>query len=403
MTKPVVAYLASEYPAPTHTFIRREIAGLEAEGFEVRRYAVRRSVEGTVHTDDADEAARVRAVVEESKGRVLRAVLGAVLAGPGAVAGAFALAVRMSRRSGRGLPVHLAYLVEACVIRAWAGADGVEHLHAHFGTNTAAVALLCRRVGGPRFSFTVHGPEEFDQPQGLDLRSKVGAASFVVAITEFARSQLYRWARPEDWGKVHVVHCGVDAGYLDRPHVPVPDVARLVSVGRLDPQKGQLLLVEAVARLLRAGRRVELVVIGDGPMRSALEAAIAAGDHGESIVLAGWMDNAAVAEEMLASRALVLPSFAEGLPVVIMEALALGRPVVSTAIAGIPELVQPGVNGWLVPAGSVDALVDAMTAVLDAPVAELDRLGRSGAALVAERHDARREAAALGRLIESAS
>jgi glycosyltransferase involved in cell wall biosynthesis len=189
------------------------------------------------------------------------------------------------------------------------------------------------------------------------------------------------------------VHCAVDRSYLERSLTPVPDVPRLVSVGRLSREKGQSLLVDAVARLRAEGVPVELVVIGDGDLRAELEARA-----GDGVRFAGWLDNARVADEIVASRALVLPSFSEGLPVTLMEALALGRPVVTTAIAGIPELVQDGVNGWVVPPSSLDALVDAMREVLTTPVEELDRMGKAGATLVAEQHDAITEAAKLDAL-----
>ncbi len=158
-------------------------------------------------------------------------------------------------------------------------------------------------------------------------------------------------------------------------------------MGRLSEQKGQLLLVEAAARLRDQGINFELVIVGDGPMRNAIEQLIERSGLQEHVRITGFLSNQGVRQELLAARAMVLPSFAEGLPVVIMEALALGRPVISTYIAGIPELIEPGANGWLVPAGSVEPLVDAMAMVLTADPAEIERIGRAGAARVAEQHN----------------
>jgi len=220
----------------------------------------------------------------------------------------------------------------------------------------------------------------------------------VVAISEYGRSQLFRWSPHPLWPKIHVVHCGVDERFLDVVPTPVPDVARFVCVGRLCEQKGQLLLVRALAELVRRGREVELVLAGDGEMRSELETLIRDEGLAARVQITGWASGERVRQEILAARALVLPSFAEGLPVVLMEALALHRPVLSTYVAGIPELVVPGECGWLVPAGDVESLVAAMEAALDTPVEILAAMGAAGAERVRRRHDVRTEAGKLHQL-----
>jgi glycosyltransferase involved in cell wall biosynthesis len=280
----------------------------------------------------------------------------------------------------------------------WLRDGGVTHVHAHFGTNSTTVAMLCHELGGPPYSFTAHGPEEFDKPQFLGLTEKIERAAFVVAISAFGRSQLYRWCGHEHWPKVHVVHCGVDDAFLGATPAPAPAAPRLACVGRLPEQKGQLLLVRAAAELAREGTPVEIVLVGDGALRGPIESLAKAEHLNGHLRVTGWASNDEVRQQLLASRALVLPSFAEGLPVVIMEALALGRPVISTYVAGIPELVEPGVSGWLVPPGSIQALVGAMREALTAPTSRLDEMGRAGAARVAQRHDARTEAAKLAEL-----
>ena len=310
-----------------------------------------------------------------------------------------AAALRLGRKSERGLAVHLIYLAEACVLCDWTKRDRIDHLHVHFGTNSTAVAMLCRLLGGPPYSFTVHGPEEFDRPLALSLPEKIRHAAFVVCICSFGRSQLWRWADFADWAKVHVVHCGLDQSYLATTPSPPSSAARLINIGRLSEQKGQLVLVEAAARLARQGREFEIVIIGGGPFKAKIEQRIRDLNLGAHVKLAGWLSGSQVQEQLLNSRGLVLPSFAEGLPVVIMESLALGRPVISTYVAGIPELVQPGKTGWLVPAGDVDQLAAAMTAMLDAPVEELERMGRTGAERVARDHNVAIEARKLRELI----
>ena len=227
------------------------------------------------------------------------------------------------------------------------------------------------------------------------LREKVRHAAFVVAISEFTRSQLYRWADYRDWSKIHVIRVGVSQMFLDHRPVPIPMAPRLVNIGRIVEQKGQAILVQAVARLVQEGFDVKLVIVGDGPMRGDIEALIGQLGLRDHVRITGYLSNEGVREELLAARALVLPSFAEGLPGVFLEALALGRPVVSTYVAAHPELVEPGVSGWLVPAGAVEPLVDAMAEVLTADPANLERMGRAGAAAVARQHDVSTQAKKL--------
>ena len=397
----IVGYLVNQYPQPSHSFIRREIAALEAAGVPVRRYTLRAS-QGVVDEADKAEQARTRVVLSVGAIGLVGALLVALLVRPTKFARSLVAALRIGWRSDRGPVVHLIYLAEACVLLRWFAADKVDHVHAHFGTNSTTVALLCRLLGGPRYSFTCHGPEEFDRPEALGLGEKVRHCAFVVAISQFGRSQIYRWSRFEDWTKVHLVHCGLDEAFLASEKTPVPDVRRLVCVGRLAEQKGQLLLVQAAAKLARAGESFELILVGDGPFRQPLERLIAQHELHDRVRITGWMSNAQVREQLLQARAMVLPSFAEGLPVVIMEALALGRPVISTYVAGIPELVQNDESGWLVPASSVEALVEAMRRALHASPTELSRMGHVGASIVAKQHNASVEAAKLAVLFRNA-
>lgn len=393
-----LAYLVNQYPKVSHAFIRREILAVEALGVPVRRYSVRPAAE-LVDAGDKAEAARTDVVLGHGGAALLWATLRTAVTAPGRFVRAAAAAWRLGRRSERGVLRNLIYLAEAAWLRRDLARHGITHLHAHFGTNPTSVAMLCHVLGGPRYSFTVHGPEEFDKPEAISLGTKVQHAHAVVAITSFARSQLYRWTRYADWPKVQVARCAVDEGWLAQPPPPIAASSRrLVCVGRLCEQKGQALLVQAAQRLAADGERFELVLVGDGEMRGDIERLIATHDLGKVVSITGWADGAEVQRQLAAARALVLPSFAEGLPVVIMEAFALGRPVISTAIAGIPELVQDGKNGWLIPAGDVGAIEGAMRAALAADVGELQRLGRTGRQAVEERHRAEREARTLARI-----
>jgi len=399
-----VAYLVNQYPTVSHSFIRREIAALERQGVEVLRFSIRRPPAGLVDAADLAERDQTHVVLDAGAVALLLAALSTALAAPAAWWTALRAAVRMGRRSQRGVLRHLVYLVEASLLLRWMRAAGdVRHLHAHFGTNPAAVAMLVRLLGGPPYSFTVHGPEEFDHPVELSLGEKIEHAAAVVAVSSFGRSQLFRWIPYTAWPKVEVVRCGVDAAFLASGPRPIVDNRRLVCVGRLCEQKGQLLILEAVAALAAAGVPCELVLAGDGPLRGALEARIEALGLGRAVRITGWLSNDTVRAEILGARVFLLPSFAEGLPVALMEALALGRPAISTSVAGIPELLEGGVNGWLIPAGSVEALAGAIRQALDTPPDVLAAFGRAGAGAVAARHDAEREAGRLAQLFRSGS
>jgi len=399
----MLGYLVNQYPMASQTFIRREIAAIEATGRPVRRYAVRPWPDSLVDADDRAEAERTRYLLAAGAWSLLVATVGRALRSPLAFVRALRTAWRIGGGSRRGRLVHLAYLAEACLLRNWLARDGVRHLHVHFGSNSATVAMLCRLLGGPTYSFTVHGPEEFDQPQALALGEKIAHAAFAVAISAYGRSQLLRWAAHGDWSKVHVVRCGVDPSWLRAPATPVPTVPRLVTIGRMVEQKGQLLLVEAAEALRDAGVTFELVVIGDGELRPVIARRIAAAGLEAHVRLLGWQTGAQVREHLLAARGLVLPSFAEGLPVVVMEALALHRPVIATAIAGIPELVRPDETGWLVPAGDAQALATAMRELLTAPSERLAAFGAAGAVAVARAHNATVEAGRLLARIDAVS
>ncbi|MHB8624132.1 MAG: glycosyltransferase family 4 protein [Sulfuricaulis sp.] len=396
-----VTYLVTLYPKVSHSFIRREIHALERQGFEIQRIALRGWDGELVDREDIEERERTQYVLKGTAGLLL-ASLRTMVTMPARFASALRLALAMGRHADRPWPLHLVYLAEACRILPWLRAFGANHVHAHFGTNSAEVVMLAHVLGGPVYSLTVHGPEEFDKAEFIGLQEKIRRSAFVVAISSYCRSQLYRWLDYTAWPKVHVVHCGLEKAFYEVPAMPIPVAPRVVCVGRLCAQKGLLLLIEASHRLAQSGIAFELVLAGDGEMRAAIEALIARYGLSSQVRITGWISGDQVRNEILAARALVLPSFAEGLPVVIMEAMALRRPVLTTYIAGIPELVHAGENGWLFPAGSVDELAAAMRECLILPVAELERMGERARHHVLQRHDVDREAAKLAALFREA-
>lgn len=397
MTKPKhIGYFINQYPAVSHSFIRREILALEKLGWRVSRYAIRANA--IVDSADQAEAELTQFIVKIPALSLLAIMARQLLFNGPRFFKTLLFAVRFNAAHQKQAVKVLIGFVEACVLQDWAKRQGLQHIHAHFGTNSATIVLFAKQLGGPEYSFTVHGPEEFDKPESLGLTLKIRHARFVVAISSYGQSQLYRWADFADWRKIRVVHCGLADDFLGGTPAPIPVAPVLACVGRLCEQKGQLLLLQAVARLVAEGVSIRLVLIGDGPLRGELENDIAGHQLTGVVELTGSLSGECIRERLAGARAFVLPSFAEGLPVVIMEAFALGRPVISTYVAGIPELVVNADNGWLVPAGSVDDLVLAMRQALQAEPETLADMGMRGRRRVMERHAIATEAGKLAEL-----
>jgi colanic acid/amylovoran biosynthesis glycosyltransferase len=394
-----VAFLTSEYPRVSHTFIRREILALESLGYDIERLSVRES--GPIADPaDQEEAVRTTCLLEVRVWRHVLAFCMTVITSPLRIMRALHAVWTSWKVSDRSLLRHFAYLVEACTLARLLAGRRVNHLHVHFGKNAADVARLCRILGGPPYSMMVHGPGEFDSPRSQSLREKVRDAAFTTAISDFARSQLMRWCDYSDWHRIHVVRCSVNDEFLQgRQHLH-SETRTFVCVGRLTAQKGQLLLIDAVASLIHQGLQLNLILAGDGEMRSVIEQRIRHHGIQDYVEITGWIGERQVRDLILKSRALVLPSFAEGLPVVILEAFALGRTVISTAVAGIPEILESGTNGWLVTPGSIDGLIAAMQQCLRTPIAKLNEMAGEGRCRVLQRHVASQEARRLADLIE---
>jgi glycosyltransferase involved in cell wall biosynthesis len=353
-----------------------------------------------VDAADQQEVEKTRYILDDGAASLLSHCLQVAASRPLRLLKTLGFTLKIGWHSDRGVLLNLAYLAEACVLLQWLREAGVSHIHTHFGTNSATVAMLCHLLGGPPYSITVHGPEEFDKPEAIALASKIYYAAFVVAVCSFGKSQLYRWCDYTQWEKIQLVRCGLDDLFLNHPDVPMPTEPRLVCVARLSEQKGHLLLLDAASQLVSEGLSFKLTLVGDGPLRNQLETLIQALNLENYVEITGWATNAVVQQHILSAQAIVAPSFAEGLPVVIMEALALARPVLSTYIAGIPELVQPGKNGWLVPAGSVAELASAMRTTLQTPVEVLAEMGKAGRTFVRQNHNVAVEGAKLVSLIK---
>jgi colanic acid/amylovoran biosynthesis glycosyltransferase len=391
-----ISYFINQYPKVSHSFIRREILALEALGFELQRIALRGWNEVLPDPADQLEKSKTSYVLRRGLLSLIPAGAASLFATPMRLLRTLVLAIRVSRETDHRVIYHLICVFEACTALRWVRRHGSKHVHAHFGTNSAEVVMYMRLLGGPPYSFTTHGPTEFMSP--LALAEKVRHASFAVAISSFGKSQMYMRTAYVDWPKIHVVRCGIDRNFYKNPPSSRNPTRRFVCIGRLSEAKGQLLLLEATAKLVARGVDVELTIAGDGPMRGVLEEQIARHELGRRVRITGWISSNQVREELLASRALILPSFAEGLPVVIMESMSLRRPVLTTYIAGIPELVEHKVNGWLFPAGSSDHLEAAMEDCLACSAEDMQVMGDAGFAMIARHHSVETEAARLADL-----
>jgi len=396
----VIAYFTGSYARASDTFIRAEVRLLRQMGHTVHTFSVRRPPQQELITDE------IRAEYENTEymldGRwdiIAGSFLKALFLSPRRFFLALRIAVKTGNPGIKGRLWPIAHLVEAARLSERLKRNKIQHIHCHIAAGAATVTMLAAKIANIPFSFTVHGPGEFIEAAHLTLDEKIHHAAFVATISEYARAQLFRWCRKEDREKIHIVRCGVGDIFLSAVLTPPPEEKRFVNIGRLCEAKGQMLLIEAVRLLAKEGFIFKLILIGDGPLHDEIEGFIKKNKLENYVELSGWMDSRNIQKELLASQALILPSFAEGLPVVLMESLALGRPAVSTAIAGIPELVEPGVSGWLVPAGSLEKLLEALRDLLNSPKERLEAMGHAGAKKVAEQHDEKKEIVKLEGLI----
>ncbi|WP_300551129.1 glycosyltransferase [Roseovarius sp.] len=359
-----IAYLTGEYPRATDTFIQREVAALRAHGMTVETCSVRRT--GPEHHTGPEqrlEAAQTFHVLEAATSplRLIRAHL-AAFKQPKRWFSALCLAWRTSPGGIKSTLYQLIYLAEAAVLADHLRRRGITHLHNHIAKSSCTVAMLMSEMSGIPFSFTLHGPDIFFEPYRWRLDEKIARARFVACISEFCRSQAMAFSAPKDWAKLHIVHCGVDPARYDAPDRGAP--AHLLFVGRLAAVKGVPVLFAALRDLLPAHPDLHLTLVGDGPERDDLERVAQAMGLTAHLTFAGYRSQSEVAGLLAQSTALVLPSFAEGVPVVLMEAMAARLPVITTRIAGVPELVEHGKSGLVVAPGDVVALRDALSEIL---------------------------------------
>lgn len=352
---PALAYLVSRYPAVSHTFILREISELRSLGHKIHTASINPPDRALAKMDEAERAEALATYCVKTDGArgAVAALAHWTLHAPARLMKTLLLGARLGL-GAKGL----AYAVEAAMVAHWMKRNELAHLHVHFGNAGASVGVLVKSLCDCHLSYTIHGPDEFDDVPGQQLALKMAAADAVVCISQFARSQLMRISDPKDWRKFSVCRLGVDP--LQFNYVP-PTLDRkrlnMLCVGRLTPAKGQVLLVQACAKLRDAGVDFSMTLVGEGPDRARIEASIASHGLHDRVTLTGALTQDGVRRALAHADVFVLPSLAEGIPVVLMEAMSSGVPCVSTPVNGIPELIEHGRTGLLATPGDVDSLV----------------------------------------------
>jgi glycosyltransferase involved in cell wall biosynthesis len=384
-----LAYLVSRYPAVSHTFILREVLALRRLGFELEVASINAPdrPESGLTSDERLEAARTFYVKRDGLAGALAANFTALCHRPSSYLHALMSALSMAGADLRKAPLYFFYLIEAAMVGRWMQSHRLNHLHVHFATPAATVGLLVTKLFPSTLSITVHGPDEFYDVTDYVLPQKISGAVLLCTIGMFARSQLMKLSPESEWRKMVVTPLGVDPElFQPRPFRPSPVPFEVLCVGRLVPAKGQHVLLSAIAQLRDQGRSILLRFVGDGPDRAPLEASARRFQLGDSVVFEGAVTQDRIRDFYGAADVFALASFAEGIPVVLMEAMAMEIPCVTTYIAGIPELIREGVDGLLVMPSDVNALAGAIGRLMD-DAALRKRIGEAGRCRVIEKYN----------------
>jgi glycosyltransferase involved in cell wall biosynthesis len=365
-----IAYVVIMYPRISHTFVQNEVWGLRQLGVDVSTISIRTADDGNILSErDRTDAEKTHNILPLKPSTFLRSHVATFLRHPLAVLATAKQAITEAPRSLRAKIWSLFYVLEALVVWQYCRKNDIRHVHAHFANVGSDVALLATSFGNrvdPQgehwtWSFTMHGPTEFGELSRFGLAHKAASADAVVCISDFCKSQLMALTPATAWSRMHIVHCGIDVDrFRATSRAPHDSPIGILCVGRLVSVKAQRLLVESVAAVLSDGIEVALTLVGDGPDRRDLEQLVADLGISDSVTFAGGVGQDDILAYYRDADIFCLPSFAEGLPVVLMEAMANALPVVTTQIAGIPELVRNGESGLIVPPGNAEALTDAL-------------------------------------------
>lgn len=394
-----LVYLLSCYPAVSHTFFLNEIRELRKLGFTVEAASINPPDRpcSSMSTAEVEEAEKTFYIKSAGVVWVAAIAIKTLLLRPGVFVRGLAAALRLGRWDPAATLYTLFYFAEALILGDWMRLCGHRHLHIHFCGPVATVGMLASTAWGFSYSLTVHGPDEFYDVEKFYLRQKVEQAKFILCISDFCRSQLMRIAAPQHWDKMHVVRLGIDpAIFFPVREQPEPEhTLEILCVGRLVPSKGQLILLHACSLLHAQGYLFRVRLVGAGPDREHLEAF--ARQKGIAAIFEGAKSHDEMRQLLGRADIFALASFAEGVPVALMEAMAMEVPCVSTRVAGIPELIRDGLDGLLVPASSIEALASALQRLAEDP--QLRRsLGAAGCKRVLERYNLPQNVGLLARV-----
>jgi colanic acid/amylovoran biosynthesis glycosyltransferase len=384
-----IAYLVSQYPAVSHTFVQREIGGLRAQNFEILTASINepdRSIHQMLACEQ-DESRRTYYVKREGPLKAILAVVKTLFTHPlGFLQGIFS-SITLAKWNIKSLFYNFFYFIEAALIGFWMQKHRITHLHVHFANPASTVALLASKIFPLTFSITVHGPDEFYDVTLNHLKEKVKASTFIYCISHYTCSQLMRISDPIDWNKIEISRLGVDTScYSPKPFNPNPSPLQLLSVARLTLNKGQPILLEALSLVLKQGRQAHLTLVGNGPERDRLAQLVEHLGLSAHVIFKGALNSEETLNCYNHADIFILTSFAEGLPVVLMEAMSMEISCIATAINGIPELIINDLNGLLVAASDVEGTAEAMVKLIDnAPLRE--RLGKNGRLTIMKHYD----------------
>ncbi|CAM2065582.1 Glycosyltransferase family 4 protein [Sulfidibacter corallicola] len=399
MAQDQMAYLCSQYPAISHTFINREIEQIEAQGIKVHPFTMN---PGQVLAGGTEfEKAQLEityCLKKQNIFSVLQAQVSQFLRAPIGYLGGLFYAIKLQQGRPRDTLWAIFHFIEAAMLARQMRKRGLKHVHVHFGGSEASIALYACRAFGTTYSFTLHGPDVFYRIAAINLPEKIRNAKFVVCISNFARGQAIRLVGVRDLDKFPIVHCGVDPDrYTPEGKEPDKDVFQIVCTGRLTPTKGQALLVMACKQLKDEGRQFQCKLIGGGDEAADLQRMVNELDLGDRVILTGPLPQDGVLDALKRAHLFVLPSFAEGVPVVLMEAMSMEIPSVSTRVGGIAELIDSGQNSYLIHSGDPDGLADILRQAMDRPE-ELARIGKAARAFIKEEFDIRTNGTKLAKI-----
>jgi len=383
-----MGYLVSRYPTVSHTFILREVLALKKHGIDISVASINSPdrPRAALTADEQSEAARTFYVKECGAAGAGAAQAWLFFLHPGRYFRGLAYALNLAGADLQRLSLCFFYFVEAAMLARWMQSRGLKHLHVHFATPAATVALILKRLSRVSFSLTVHGPDEFYDVPGYYLAEKVAGANFVIAIGLYARSQLMKISPVEHWEKLEIAPLGVDVEqFSPRPFRRAPRPFEVLCVGRLVPAKGQHILAIAAAILVAAGHDILFRFVGDGPDRQSLEQQVFTLGLEKVVRFEGAVDQDRIRDFYRTADVFALASFAEGIPVVLMEAMAMEVPCVTTWITGIPELIRNEVDGLLVGPSDADGLAQAILGLINDPEFR-EHLGQAGRRRVIERY-----------------